>query len=1054
MRLRLSRVLPLVFGLWAFGGVALTPAIAQAQTPYIPYFGQLRPHYDTFDWHIYKTDHFEIYFYPEIQQHLERISSYAESAYQHISSTLKHDMPNKIPMILFKTESEFQENNISGGELPGGVLAFTEPGRGRMVLPIDQPAEQLYELMTHEMTHAFMFDIVPRGIIGSDLPLWIDEGLADYMAGAWSAEDLMEVRDVAVTDSVPRMSKLDLSPIVSGREPYELGHAAMEFIVSKWGVDGLRQFLFSLRKSVLGSGQTAYEEALKVRPDEFDDQFDRYLKDRFKPFRDKERPSDYGRNLAPDPEKTPFVAVPSIEASPSGDLIAAMAGNAHDEELDIILLSSKDGSVVRNLTSGFNKDRGWESISVAGGLRGNLVPWFAWAPIGDRIAFFVKTEKYNSLIIEDVVTGKTEKRFELDMVDEPESPTFSPDGKTVVFSALRNAVSDLFSIDLGTGKITNLTNDPVADYAPTYSPDGKTIVYDVHAGGSDKLWQLDLATGTKKQLTFGTADDTCPRFYDDHTIVFTSMATDPNVTLPPEVERNGDIPNVWTLDLQTNTLKQWTDAAIGNVTPIVLREGSGPPKVAFVTYYKDQFGIHEIPMTGKPFTTAQTTDFGSPGPVVDFQPPITTPLMPDNIHKKGTWEKLQLEGRPPIGLGVTSGGNFYGNTQLTFADVLGDKLVSFYAQSVAQFRTTALQYTNIGHRLQYSFSGFSDDEFYYGTNAALFNPGIAPIIAADPQQFAQFESSTRGGLAYLIYPFNRYRRIETFAGYIHLSESYTDPSVQTALLQQQQATGINFLANGSMLPLGVSFVQETTIYRDYGPLAGTALQVNFSSAPPITSTWVSRETIDADARYYMRLGANGVLAFRLRALKSWGNDPAYLAFGGNSELRGYPYLSFVGQQAFFADAELRVPLIDAMLTPLGVLGGLRGVLYFNIGGAGLNGQPFAFATNKTIEFTPTIGYTQDASGNLTPVPGNPVQISGFRLVNGRASYGFGLESFLLGFPMHFDFSWDTLFNQAWEDAVFTSEAAAAGIAPGANGLAPGHLIFRKMQFGFWIGYDF
>ena len=30
-------------------------------------------------------------------------------------------------------------------------------------------------------------------------------------------------------------------------------------------------------------------------PEEFDQQFEKYLKDRFKPFRDKERPADYGR---------------------------------------------------------------------------------------------------------------------------------------------------------------------------------------------------------------------------------------------------------------------------------------------------------------------------------------------------------------------------------------------------------------------------------------------------------------------------------------------------------------------------------------------------------------------------------------------------------------------------------------------------------------------------------------------------------------------------------------------------------------------------------------
>ena len=40
----------------------------------------------------------------------------------------------------------------------------------------------------------------------------------------------------------------------------------------------------------------------------------------------------------------------------------------------------------------------------------------------------------------------------------------------------------------------------------------------------------------------------------------------------------------------------------------------------------------------------------------------------------------------------------------------------------------------------------------------------------------------------------------------------------------------------------------------------------------------------------------------------------------------------------FANAELRFPLIEAMLTPLGVLGGIRGVAFANIGGGWFNGD--------------------------------------------------------------------------------------------------------------------
>src|SRR5262249_35598878 len=152
MRMRGTRGTLAPIGLVAVLGLALIGidvAPVLAQTSYVPYFGKNRIRYDNFQWKIYKSDHFEIYYYPEIEQHLERVTSDAESASQRVSSDLKHDLGFKVPLVLYKTQSESQQQNIEAGELPEGVLAFAEPYRDRMVLPIDEPSDALYRLITH-----------------------------------------------------------------------------------------------------------------------------------------------------------------------------------------------------------------------------------------------------------------------------------------------------------------------------------------------------------------------------------------------------------------------------------------------------------------------------------------------------------------------------------------------------------------------------------------------------------------------------------------------------------------------------------------------------------------------------------------------------------------------------------------------------------------------------------------------------------------------------------------------------------------------------------------
>src|SRR5262249_735250 len=147
--------------------------------------------------------------------------------------------------------------------------------------------------------------------------------------------------------------------------------------------------------------------------------------------------------------------------------------------------------VVRNLTPGFDKNRGFEYIAVPG-LRWNSVPWLTWSPVGDRIAYFVHTEKQRSLIVQNIVTGKIEERIEMKPINIPEAPAFSRDSKKITFSALQAGVGDLFTIDLDSKVMTNITKDDFADYAPTYSPDGKYLVYLARVSGNDKLFRLDL----------------------------------------------------------------------------------------------------------------------------------------------------------------------------------------------------------------------------------------------------------------------------------------------------------------------------------------------------------------------------------------------------------------------------------------------------------------------------------------------------------------------------------------------------------------------------------
>jgi hypothetical protein len=346
--------------------------------------------------------------------------------------------------------------------------------------------------------------------------------------------------------------------------------------------------------------------------------------------------------------------------------------------------------------------------------------------------------------------------------------------------------------------------------------------------------------------------------------------------------------------------------------------------------------------------------------------------------------------------------------------------------------------------------GFSQTQFFYGQLEGVFyDPSLSGLIDRD---FAIATRSVRGGSVFGIWPLDRYRRLELFGGVINYSEQFNDPSVEQFSSQYQQETfGRPLFSNGTFVPLGVTFVQETTVFREFGPLAGNTMRLSYEIAPDLGST-LSRQTADIDARYYLRLGGTGLLALRARGFKSWGESPNFMYFGGNSEMRGYDYLQFIGQETMFLNAELRFPFIEAMLTPIGILGGIRGVFFANMGGGRFEGQPFKWWTNSSQTYTPVVDLQINRfNGSVTPIEGTPRHIDGFRLVDARASYGVGLETFALGFPVHFDWAWRTLFNKSWEDALF---ALPCGGDLQIEESCGGSSAFRKPRFAVWIGYDF
>ena len=144
----------------------------------------------------------------------------------------------------------------------------------RILFPVDVPAESVARLLTHVVAHVFGFDILP----GSAAPTWIAEGLAEYERNAWDPSDLVLLREAVRSNTLPQLTSFQ--PDAAQRRFVDaLGHAAFDFIESRWGKAGVRQFLLALRQSASG-GADPYDAAFRMTAVDFNRAFENYLRAR------------------------------------------------------------------------------------------------------------------------------------------------------------------------------------------------------------------------------------------------------------------------------------------------------------------------------------------------------------------------------------------------------------------------------------------------------------------------------------------------------------------------------------------------------------------------------------------------------------------------------------------------------------------------------------------------------------------------------------------------------------------------------------------------------
>jgi Tol biopolymer transport system component len=909
------------------------------------YFGRNKVQYRAFDFQVLRTDHFDVYYYPEEREAAVDAARMVERAYARLSRILQHEFRERKPLIIYASHTDFQQTNALPSFIDEGTGGVTEALKNRMILPFTGSYAHFDHVLNHELVHAFQFDVIfRRGImtdavpLGARLPLWFMEGMAEYLSvGVIDPLTKSWLRDAVLGGylrSIDEMNQRDdyLS--------YRFGQSLWSYIGARWG-DEVVGIL--LQKAPRVGLERAFASTLGTSLEELSQEWTSAVRQEYLPqVAEYHRPESFAKKLTTHDELfDPWFLSPAL--SPDGEKVVYLS-QRDGFFFDLWLADARTGAVERKLVSAA-RDANFESLRY-------MSSGASFSPDGRWVAFAAQTGGRDALYLYDLERKRVAKklRFELSGIS---GPSWSPDGRSIVFSGLSGGLSDLYITDID-GNLRRLTDDRFADLMPAWSPDGRWIafttdrgrrtnlddlsygnlrvaLYDLESGAMDFLphqeegknvnpvwspdgrslvWVSDR-TGTNNLYLFERAGDTLHRISDLLSGVIAITPESPVISW----SRTGTLAFVYFENAGYNIYTVQDPRTLSRipVAPTTVAaapnngEGASPDGERLngdSTALRSAASSYRQPFVGSFYRQGnrfRPSNFAGERPAVGSGPVSVVALLdsaalalPDTMAFEHRDYNVKFTpdmiGRPTIGaqVGGYYGNGLYGGSYISLSDMLGNhNIVAALAINGSFSDATFLTgYSFLKTRLNWSAAISQIPLYRYLGTGYVAVEGQAEDHDALADVFLR--DVVRSAQLSASYPVSTYRRIELGASAVHYQTDvlYFGYDRQTGEpLDQDRSLD----ALGYVQPMA-ALVFDNSLFGWTGPIYGRRYRLQVSQT--VGGLHFTEGLVDL--RNYWNIARRVVFAGRVLGLARRGpdSDRFPLFWGGPYFLRGYDGGSF------------------------------------------------------------------------------------------------------------------------------------------------------------------
>ncbi len=453
----------------------LAPA-ARAQSAQDP-FGRVRVQYQQPNWQELTTQNFTVLYYQGSEGNARRAAEYAEKELQRITALIGYYPYSKTTLLLYNSIGDLRQSNIgltatqqqiNGGETPLARMS-------KVQLAFDGQETEFKRELSTQITEALLNDMMYGGSLKEvlqssyllQLPDWFIGGASAYAAEGWGVDMDGYMRDM--TKRYPTGNRT--APFFL-RNSRLAGQSIWNYVAERYGYTTIQNILNLTR--ITRDVEVGISSSLNVP-------YKLFLRDWLTYYRDlngqpvatlvvpEKQYRQSGRNRHADVFSQPVL-------SPNGQLVAYAQNEGGRYRVMVV---DRDGKHRRILSRGGYKtpDQQIENRLPLVAWRGNTQVAVAEMKHGEMALHLFDADGRGLLRRAREAIRFSRPASIFAGYDQVLSLSYSPDGKALVFSAVRDGQNDLYLLRAGSRQPERLTNDLFDDVQPVFLPGGQGLVF-------------------------------------------------------------------------------------------------------------------------------------------------------------------------------------------------------------------------------------------------------------------------------------------------------------------------------------------------------------------------------------------------------------------------------------------------------------------------------------------------------------------------------------------------------------------------------------------------